>query len=68
MSLKYFHLVFLFFAILCDGGFWLWTRLAPDQAEALGAAGLGMVAGWTSLLLIGYGVWYLIRKSRTIIV
>ncbi len=68
MSLKHFHLVFLFFAILCDGGFWLWTRLAPDQAEALGAAGLGMVAGWTSLLLIGYGVWYLIRKSRTIIV
>lgn len=68
MSLKYFHLVFLFFAILCDGGFWLWTRLAPDQAEALGAAGLEMVAGWTSLLLIGYGVWYLIRKSRTIIV
>ncbi len=68
MSLKHFHLVFLFFAILCDGGFWLWTRLAADQAKALGAEGLGMVAGWTSLVLIGYGIWYLLRKSRTIIV
>lgn len=67
MSLKHFHLVFLFFAILFDACFFLWTRLAPDQAEAAGAAGLGVVAGWTCLLLLGYGIWYLFRKSRTII-
>jgi hypothetical protein len=62
MSLKHFHLVFLFFAILFDAGFFLWTRLA-----AAGATGLGAVAGWTCLGLLAYGVWYLFRKSRTII-
>lgn len=67
MSLKHFHLVFLFFAILFDAGFFLWTRLAPDQAAAAGATGLGAVAGWTCLGLLSYGVWYLFRKSRTII-
>lgn len=67
MSLKHFHLVFLFFAILCDVGIFLWTRLAPEQAAAAGAVGVGVVAGWTSLVLIAYGLWYLLRKSRTII-
>lgn len=68
MSLKYFHIVFLFFAVLCDGGFWLWTRLVPEQAAALGISYLGAVAGWTSLALIAYGIWYAVRKCRTIIV
>jgi hypothetical protein len=68
MSLKYFHLVFLFFAILCDAGFWLWTRLLPEVAASMGVAGLGNFAGWTSLFLIGYGIWYLIKKARTIII
>ncbi len=67
MSLKHFHLVFLFFAILCDAGFFLWTRLAPEQAASAGAAGLGVFAGWIALILIAYGLWYLLRKSRTII-
>jgi hypothetical protein len=68
MSLKHFHLVFLFFAILMDAGFFLWTRLAPEAAARAGAAGLGMVAGWICLLLLAYGGWYLFKKSRTIIV
>ena len=68
MSLKHFHLVFLFFAIVFDAGFFLWTRLAPEQAAQLGASGLGWVAGWTTLVLIVYGVWYITKKSRTIII
>ena len=68
MSLKHFHYVFLFFAVLCDGGFWLWTRFAPEQAARMGASHLGIIAGWTSLALIGYGLWYFFRKSRTIMV
>lgn len=67
MSLKHFHLVFLFFAILCDAGFFLWTRLAPEQAAAAGASELGVFAGWVALILTGYGLWYWFRKSRTII-
>jgi hypothetical protein len=68
MSLKYFHLVFLFFAILCDLGFFFWTRLLPDRAELLGVAGWGVCAGWLSLVLTVYGLWYIIKKSRAIIV
>lgn len=68
MSLKYFHLVFLFFAILSDAGFWLWTRLVPEQVEALGIGYLGALAGWSTLALIAYGIWYGFRKSRSIIV
>jgi hypothetical protein len=68
MSLKHFHYVFLFFALLCDGGLWLWTHLDPETAAEAGASALGAWAGWTSLALLGYGLWYLFRKSRHIIV
>jgi hypothetical protein len=68
MSLKHFHYVFLFFAILCDGGFWLWTRLLPEAAAKLGVSHLGLIAGWTTLGLLIYSAWYLIKKSRQIIV
>jgi hypothetical protein len=68
MSLKHFHYIFLFFAVLCDGGFWLWTRLAPEKATELGITGIGQIAGWTSLLLIAYSIWYLVKKSRQIII
>ena len=68
MSLKHFHIVFLFFAILSDLGFWLWTVLLPEQADSLGVSGLGAFAGWLSLVMLGYGGWYIFKKSRSIIV
>ncbi len=68
MSLKHFHYIFLFFAVLCDGGFWLWTRLQPAVTAELGIGILGSIAGWTSLVLIAYSAWYFSRKSSTIIV
>ncbi len=68
MSLKHFHLVFLFFAVLCDSGFWLWTVLAPDQAANVGAIGIGRFAGFLSIVLIGYGIWYIARKMKRIII
>jgi len=68
MSLKHFHYVFLFFAVLCDGGFFLWTRLLPEKAADLGVTHLGMIAGWTSLALIAYSIWYFAKKSPKIIV
>ena len=66
MSLKHFHIVFLFFAILCDAGFWWWTR--TEHAAELGVAGLGMFAGWTCLGLLVYGLWYVFKKCRSIVV
>lgn len=68
MSLKHFHVIFIVFAVLCDGGFFLWTRFEPEQAERIGAAGIGMFSGWVALGLIAYGLWYVIRKSKTIII
>ncbi len=68
MSLKHFHYVFLFFAVLCDGGFCLWTRLAPEKAVELNITEVGQLAGWTTLLLVGYSAWYLFKKSSKIIV
>lgn len=68
MSLKHFHIVFIILAILCDGGFWLWTRMMPEQAERIGAVGLGWIAGWTSLALVAYGIWYVVKKCKTIVV
>lgn len=68
MSLKHFHIVFIFFAILADLGFFIWTRMLPEQAAALGVEGLGLFAGWLSILMTAYGIWYVVKKSRSIIV
>ena len=68
MSLKHFHIVFLVFAILCDAAFWLWMHFMPEDAAAAGAAPLKNYAGLLCLALLIYGVWYVIKKMRTIIV
>lgn len=68
MSLKHFHIVFIVFAILGDLGFFLWTRMLPEQAASLGVAGLGLFAGWLSIVMAAYGIWYVVKKSRSIIV
>lgn len=68
MSLKYFHIIFLAFAILCDAGFWLWLHFMPEDAGRAGALGLKPFAGILCLGLLAYLGWYLIRKLRTIIV
>lgn len=68
MSLKYFHLVFLFFATLADAAFWAWTHFLPEDAARAGALHLRPYAGILCLLLLAYGAWYIARKMRTIIV
>ena len=68
MSLKHFHLVFLAFAILCDAGLWLWIHFLPEEAARAGASALKPYAGLFCLALLAYGVWYLVKKMRTIIV
>ena len=68
MSLKHFHIVFLVFAILCDAAFWLWMHFMTEDAAAAGAAPLKNYAGLLCLALLFYGVWYVIKKMRTIIV
>lgn len=67
MSLKHFHIVFLAFAILCDGAFWMWLHFMPEEAAAAGASGLKNYAGLLCVALLFYTVWYLGKKMRTIV-
>lgn len=68
MSLKYFHLVFLAFAFLMDGGFWMWMHFLPEEAAHAGVLHLKPFAGILCVLIGLYTAWYLARKMRTIIV
>ena len=68
MSLKYFHLVFLFFATLADAAFWAWTHYMPEDAARAGALHLRPYAGWLCILLVAYCAYYTAKKMRTIIV
>ena len=68
MSLKYFHVIFLAFAILCDAGFWLWLHFMHDDAARAGALPLKPYAGLLCLGLLVYLGWYLVKKMRSIVV
>ncbi len=68
MSLKHFHVIFLVFAILCDAGLWLWIHLMPEDAARAGALVLKPYVGLLCLALLAYGVWYVVKKMRTIII
>jgi len=68
MSLKGFHVIFIVFAVLCSAGFWAWTALNPLAAKELNVVQLGQMSGGLGALLFVYGVWFVVRKSKTIIV
>lgn len=68
MSLKYFHIIFLVLAILCDAGFWLWLHFAPEDAARAGALGMKPYAGIVCVGLLVYLLWYLVKKMRSIVV
>ena len=68
MSLKYFHIIFLAFALLADAGLWLWLHYMPEDAARAGALTLKPFAGILCLGLLGYLLWYVVKKMRSIIV
>ncbi len=68
MSLKGFHIIFIALAFLCAGGFWAWCVWDAESAQRLGAATLGNLSGSLALALLAYGLWFVIKKSKTIIV
>ncbi len=67
MSLKGFHIVFIIFAVLCLAGFWVWTLLNRQSAVELNVVLLGKGSGVLAFLFFIYGVWFVARKSKTII-
>jgi hypothetical protein len=68
MSLKGFHIIFIVLSVLCTGGFWAWTRWNLETAQSLSVVGLGQASGVLGILLSFYGLWFIVKKSKTIIV
>ena len=68
MSLKGFHILFIFYAVLCSVGFWAWTVFNLESARQLSAVALGQASGIMGILLFFYGIWFVVKKSKTIIV
>ena len=68
MSLKGFHILFIVLAFLCTAGFWAWTLLDRESARNIGALPIGAFSGALAAMLLVYGVWFVVKKARTIIV
>lgn len=68
MSLKGFHIIFIVLSILCAFGFYGWTLVQFEAAESLGVTGLGQGSAVTGGLLLVYGIWFVVKKYKTIIV
>jgi len=68
MSLKSFHIVFIVLAVLSSLGFavWVFTRGGAELGSALGL--LGLFSGAAAVGLAIYGLWFVVRKSRRLIV
>ncbi len=66
MSLKGFHILFIVLAFLCSVGFWAWAVLNVERAAEMGAVALGNLSGSLAIALLAYGLWFVIRKSKTI--
>ncbi len=68
MSLKGFHIIFIIAAILCAFGFYGWTVVESEAAVAMGVVGLGKFSGVIGAGLLLYGIWFVVKKFKTIIV
>ena len=68
MSLKGFHILFIVFAFLCTAGFWAWTFVEVEAAQKIGAQSVGNLSGSLAMALLIYGLWFVIKKAKTIIV
>ncbi|MGI8605263.1 MAG: hypothetical protein ACR2OZ_20005 [Verrucomicrobiales bacterium] len=66
MSLKSFHVFFIVLAILCTLGFCAWVFQADHVTVALCVS--GVVSGVIGVALAVYGVWFVVKKARKIIV
>ncbi len=67
MSLKGFHILFIALAFLCTAGFWAWSYADVERARELGAIAMGNLSGSLSVGLLIYGIWFVVKKSKTII-
>jgi hypothetical protein len=68
MSLKSFHVFFIVLAILCTLGFCAWVFWRPGVEDSMALRTWGVTSGVIGVGLALYGIWFVVRKSRKIIV
>jgi hypothetical protein len=68
VSLRGFHIVFIILAALTDLFVWQWTRTHVEDVEQLNLKWLQVCSGWLAVIIIAYGLWFVIKKAKTIIV
>ena len=69
MSLKGFHIVFIFLAVLVSLLFGAWA-LGTDAGRSAGVLVMwsGISSGILGVALAGYGVWFVKKKAGKIII
>lgn len=68
MSLKGFHIIFIVLAVLCAFGFYGWTLMEVSAARKMGVVEFGQGSAVVGAMLAIYGVWFVLKKYKTIIV
>ncbi|MGK0187981.1 MAG: hypothetical protein ACI9R3_003773 [Verrucomicrobiales bacterium] len=68
MSLKGFHIVFIVLAALLSLGFAAWISFVPQEIVTGSLRVSGWLSGAAGVSLVLYGIWFVLKKSRKIIV
>ena len=68
MSLKGFHVIFIAVAALCSFGFAGWAFTAPPAVATTIIRGCGWGSAAVGVLLVVYGIWFVVKKSKQLIV
>jgi cbb3-type cytochrome oxidase subunit 3 len=66
MSLRGFHVVLIFLAILCSAGFWAWAYNDPQAARELEVVTASNLSGSLAIALFFYGIWFVITKRKDV--
>jgi hypothetical protein len=66
MSLRGFHILLIFLATLCSGGFCAWAYSNGDVARELHVMTAANLSGSVAIVLFFYGLWFAFVKSKTI--
>ena len=65
MSLKHFHIVFIFLAVITCVGFGAWALLMRGLPD--GFRIMGWISAISGVALLGYGI-YFVRKAKKLII
>jgi hypothetical protein len=68
MSLKGFHVIFIAVAALFSLGFSGWALTAPAEVAPAIVRGCGWASAVIGVSLVLYGLWFVIKKSKKLIV